>query len=69
MPKRSDLDWEGAKAYLRIAIPTTIMICLDWWAWELMILISGTFGVDQQAAQICIMHIVAFAYMAAIGLE
>ena len=68
-PTREAFEWAGIWKYLKIGGPTTVMICLDWWVWELMILISGTFDEHQQAAQIIIMHIVASAYMAAIGLE
>ena len=56
-------------AYINLAIPSTLMICLDWWVWELMILFAGRFGVVEQAACIVIMHVVALAYMIAIGLE
>jgi len=34
----------GFKEYLSLSIPSTFMICLDWWIWEFMILISGKFG-------------------------
>jgi multidrug resistance protein, MATE family len=33
----------GLKEYISLAVPTTIMICLDWWVWELMILMCGYF--------------------------
>lgn len=63
----------GIWPYIKLAVPTTIMICLDWWVWELMILMCGYFPEDtrvtQQAAQIVIMNIVALAYMVGIGLE
>ena len=32
-------------AYISLAIPSTMMICLDWWVWELMILFAGMIGV------------------------
>jgi MATE family multidrug resistance protein len=33
--------------YFSIGIPSTIMLCLDWWVWELLILISGYLGVHE----------------------
>ena len=33
----------GIIDYVKIGAPSTFMICLDWWAWELSIMISGTF--------------------------
>jgi MATE family multidrug resistance protein len=42
MPDRRVM--EDLKPYFRIAIPSTVMLCLDWWVWELLILISGWLG-------------------------
>ena len=61
--------FNGLGDYIGLAIPMTIMICLDWWVWEFMILMSGYLGVVDQASQIIIMHIVALAYMVSIGFE
>ena len=35
------------KVYLGLAIPSTIMLVLDWWIWEFMVLISGYLGVNE----------------------
>jgi multidrug resistance protein, MATE family len=55
--------------YFSIGIPSTIMLCLDWWVWELLILISGYLGVHEQATNIVIMNIILIAYMVTMGLE
>jgi len=34
----------GIYEYLRIAIPSTMMTCMDWWSFEIMIFTSGYFG-------------------------
>eukprot|EP00873_Tetraselmis_striata_P038134 jgi/Tetstr1/458398/TSEL_044835.t1 len=37
-------SWEmirGFKGFIALAFPTTMMICLDWWCWEIMILLAG----------------------------
>jgi MATE family multidrug resistance protein len=39
----------GIIDYVKIGAPSTFMICLDWWAWELNLMFSGYFGVTQQA--------------------
>jgi MATE family multidrug resistance protein len=38
--------FRGLGSYVKLGIPTTIMICLDWWVWELMIIITGYLGVE-----------------------
>ena len=59
----------GLKEYLYIAIPSMLMIFLDWWVWELMILLSGYLSVAEQAAQIVLMNIKSFLYMFGLGME
>ena len=45
------LFWPTAEAfkdwgeYLGISIPATVMICAEWWAFELLILLAGYLGV------------------------
>jgi hypothetical protein len=41
-----------------MGIPTTVMMCLDWWVWELMILTSGYLGTNAQASQVVMMNII-----------
>ncbi|KAM3328514.1 protein DETOXIFICATION 12 [Capsicum galapagoense] len=41
---RAPLSWEtvkGMKEFFQLAIPSAIMICLEWWSFELLILLSG----------------------------
>ena len=37
--------FQGLLDYIKIGIPSTFMVCLDWWAWELNLFFSGYFGV------------------------
>ena len=57
----------GLWPYIRIAIPSALMTCTDWWVFELMIFTSGLFGVYTQAAQIVMMNISMFFYFIAQG--
>lgn len=36
---------EGWKEYFELAIPATIMICAEWWAYEILTLMTGRIGV------------------------
>lgn len=42
--------FNGLCDYVALSVPMTIMICLDWWVWEFMILLSGYLGVVEQAS-------------------
>jgi len=44
------------------------MACLEWWAYNLMMVWSGYFGVAEQAAQIILMSIYEILFMVSIGL-
>ena len=52
----------GLGEYIKIAIPSTIMTCMDWWSFEIMIFTSGYFGRTAQAAQILLMNIMMFIH-------
>lgn len=54
---------------MSIGIPSTVMVCLDWWVWELLVLISGYLGTLEQATNIVIMNIILITYMITMGLE
>ena len=41
--------FRGIGQYLALGIPSTMMLCLEWWAFEAMVLMSGYIGVDAQA--------------------
>ena len=54
--------------YLVLGVPTAAMMCLEWWAYEVMTLMAGYIGVNEQAAQIVLMNIVALLYMVSLGI-
>ncbi|TVU00511.1 hypothetical protein EJB05_54059 [Eragrostis curvula] len=33
--------FEGIDAFLRLALPSALMICIEWWSFEILILLSG----------------------------
>lgn len=45
------------------------MLMLEWWAYEVMTLLSGYIGVNEQASQVVIMNIIALLFMIALGLN
>ena len=61
--------FSGIGQYLALGIPSAMMLCLEWWAYEIMTLMAGYIGVEVQAAQIVLMNIIAFMFMFALGLS
>ena len=36
--------------YLKISLPATLMICSEWWAFEILTVLSGVLGVNELAS-------------------
>lgn len=60
-------DSEGLKQYANVGFPNVLLLYMNFWIWELMILLSGLLSVDGQAANIIIMSIVNMFQMTAHG--
>ena len=41
--------WKGWMEYFRLGVPTTVMFCSEYWAWEILAILSGRLGVVVQA--------------------
>ena len=60
--------FKDIRQYLELGIPSALMVCLEWWAFEVMTLITGYIGVNEQASQVIIINIVAIMYMISLGI-
>ncbi len=64
------LSWDamrGWKEYFEVALPTTMMICLEWWMWEILNLICAVMGVAQLAANAIVVNISTIVYVFSAG--
>jgi len=61
--------FRGIRQYYALGIPSALMLCLEWWAFEAMSLITGYIGVDEQAAQLLIFNIIGILFMFALGIQ
>jgi MATE family multidrug resistance protein len=43
--------------YLSLGIPSAVLLCLEWWAFEVLTLIIGYIGVNQQATFVIIFQV------------
>lgn len=57
-----------SKVFLELAFPSVVMICFDWWAYELMTLLSGNLGSIKLAANVALVNMNLFFYMIPVGL-
>lgn len=43
-------SFEGWGEFIKLAIPTTSLTCIAWWAFEIAIILAGVLGVNENAA-------------------
>jgi MATE family multidrug resistance protein len=46
-----------------------LMLCFEWWAFELLTLFTGLIGVNELAAEVVIINMVAFIFMLPLGIS
>ena len=54
---------------MKLGFPVMIMVCSEWWAFELLIVMSGLLTVTDQAAHILLANISAQMFMVPLGLQ
>jgi len=59
-------DW---KSYLAIGLPSAMMVCFEWWAFEVLAVLSGYISVAALAAEVVIINIVSFIFMMPLGIS
>ena len=60
--------FRGWGAYLKISLPATVMICSEWWAFELVVVMAGIMGVIELASMTICMTVQAWTYMIPLGI-
>ncbi|CAM0950088.1 unnamed protein product [Alopecurus aequalis] len=61
---RAPLSWEAFReigSFMHLAIPSALMICLEWWSYELLVLLSGILpnpALETSVLSICISTVV-----------
>lgn len=61
--------FQGIGEYLSLGIPSAMMLCLEWWAFEAMAVMSGYVGVKEQAAMIILLNIIGLMFFLSLGLQ
>lgn len=69
-PKLSQiLKIEGVIEYFYLGIPSALMICIEWWAYEVITILAGYISVEAQATQVVLTNIGALIWMISLGLQ
>ena len=65
-------DWSMTKDlcnYLKIGVSGMLMLCFEWWAFELLAIFTGLLGVEQLAAEVVIINMITFIFMLPLGIS
>ena len=62
-------EWTRVMNYLKLGLPTMVMLCTEWWAFEILILLSGLISVRAQASQVLLANMCAQMFMIPLGLQ
>ena len=54
--------------YFRLSVPATVMICAEWWAFEIVVILSGILGVVEQGSTVILFNVCAQMYMIPLGM-
>ncbi|KAF1378562.1 hypothetical protein PFLUV_G00191840 [Perca fluviatilis] len=69
--------WEGWSteclqewgSYMKLAIPSTFMVCFEWWIWEIGGFLAGVLGEEDLAAQHVLAELGTLSYMFPLGVH
>lgn len=59
--------FQGWGTYLRVAVPSMIMICAEWWAFDVVTLLAGILSVKSLASFTIVVQVNNILYMFAKG--
>ncbi|XP_056397079.1 multidrug and toxin extrusion protein 1-like isoform X2 [Hyla sarda] len=59
--------FENWGSFTRLAIPSMLMVCIEWWAFEIGIILSGVLGVEDLGAQTIIYQMANIVFMVPLG--
>ena len=57
------LDWQRIKIFLQFGGPGVIMLCSEWWAFEIVALLAGLIGDEYLAAQSIMLNTASLCFM------
>ncbi len=60
--------WSGWREFVELGMPGTVMLCSEWWAYEILTMFASLLGTAQVAAQAIILQTASLAFMVPMGM-
>ena len=54
---------------MKLSIPSTVMMCAEWWAFEILSILAGILGVVELASQTINFNMIALLFMIPLGIQ
>ena len=61
--------FEDLGHYLKIGVPGMLMLCFEWWCFEILAIFAGLLGVKMLAAEVIIVNCISFLFMLPLGVS
>jgi multidrug resistance protein, MATE family len=69
LQKPSKEAFEKLHDFVALGLPGTIMICSEWWAYEILTIFASILGTESVASQAIILQVASLCFMVPIGLS
>lgn len=60
---------QDLSGYLQKGLPLMMMVCFEWWCFDIILIFTGFLGVAEQAAQTVFMNVSVVFFCPALGLQ
>jgi MATE family multidrug resistance protein len=60
-------SFKDISSYLKIGIPSLIMLCLEWWSFEVLAIMAGYISLEATAAHVIVLNTFVILIMAPLG--
>ncbi len=67
-PTREVLDKNKLWEFLVLGVPGMLMLCSEWWAYEILTMFAGVLGKEEVSAQAILMQMLSLAFMIPLGM-
>lgn len=59
--------FSGWSQYLKLSLPGILVLCGEWWAFEILIILAGLVGVKEQAVMVLLCNLTTLMFMVPLG--
>ena len=69
LPTKSSFNLKGLVEFMKIGLPSIVVLCLDWWSFEIMMIFASGLSVQAVAVQVLVCSTGGIFWMVHIGIQ